>query len=413
MGLRVYVGRSLRLRIGPLAPASSESNAKGSGCTLTGPFFPPHARDARNQPMTDFRAVSLRIGIHLGTKGETRVGLECRRVEKRSSRCTGSSVVGEVPHRPGQREREKLGGGCGSGQAVESSGRRLDPRHLGRGVPKRIVCRPPAPHIWHFPLRSEMSRQATVYHVMIASPSDISEERDAVRHAVSQWNAAHSENREIVLLPIGWETHATPGTGDHPQNILNKQILKQSDLLVGLFWTRLGTPTNDYVSGSAEEIGRHVDAGKPAMLYFSKKPAKLDDVDQEQYNKLLQFKEHWRDHALLGEWDNPSDFQDRFYFQLERKLNQDPYFPRSPSLEENIQKKIGEWVSFGDRTFAGGLPRHPGYVYRLSGDWKSWNVFLPGQEAGPGYEQNLRTDVIEEQAFKRLRTFMEREMTES
>jgi hypothetical protein len=31
--------------------------------------------------------------------------------------------------------------------------------------------------------------------------------------------------------------------GDEPQKIINKRILKDADLLVGIFWTRLGTPT--------------------------------------------------------------------------------------------------------------------------------------------------------------------------
>lgn len=114
-----------------------------------------------------------------------------------------------------------------------------------------------------------MPHQATVYNVMIASPSDVSEARDKVRQAIGRWNSVHSRAQNIVLLPIDWEADSTPETGEHPQDIINRQLLEESDLLVGLFWTRLGTPTDNYVSGSAEEIDRHVHAGKPAMLYFS------------------------------------------------------------------------------------------------------------------------------------------------
>lgn len=171
-----------------------------------------------------------------------------------------------------------------------------------------------------------MAYQATVYNVMIASPSDILEERHVVREVLTKWNIIHAENRHVVLLPIGWETHSIPETGDHPQSILNRQILEQSDLLVGLFWTRLGTPTDKYVSGSAEEINRHVDAGKPAMLYFSDQPAKPSSVEPEQYRKLQQFKDKWSAHALIGEWENPSDFREKFDSQLQMKLNKDPYF---------------------------------------------------------------------------------------
>jgi len=179
---------------------------------------------------------------------------------------------------------------------------------------------------------------------MIASPSDISEERKAIRQVIHNWNTIHSENRKIVLLPVEWKTHATPETRDHPQNSLNRQILEPSDLLVGLFWTRLGTPTDEYVSGSAEEINRHVDAGKPAMLYFSDQPAKPSSVDPEQYKRLQKFKDNWRDHALIEEFEDPSDFRKKFDRQLQMKLNQDIYFQDtkvSSPYEEIKQVLIG------------------------------------------------------------------------
>jgi hypothetical protein len=34
--------------------------------------------------------------------------------------------------------------------------------------------------------------------------------------------------------------------GERPQQILNKQILATCDVLVGVFWTRLGTKTPEY-----------------------------------------------------------------------------------------------------------------------------------------------------------------------
>ena len=174
-----------------------------------------------------------------------------------------------------------------------------------------------------------MAYQATVYNVMIASPSDISKERAVIRQVIDKWNTVHSESQKIVLLPIEWETHSTPETGGHPQDILNRQILEPSDLLIGLFWTRLGTPTERDVSGSAEEVSRHVTAGKPAMLYFSDQPAKLSTVDAEQYERLQQFRNQWNAHALIGEWDSPSDLREKFDSQLQMKLTHDPYFQKN------------------------------------------------------------------------------------
>ena len=178
-----------------------------------------------------------------------------------------------------------------------------------------------------------MPYRAAVYNVMIASPSDVSEERQVIREILVRWNAIHAEDRNLVLLPIGWETHSTPETGGHPQEILNKQILKRSDLLVGLFWTRMGTPTDNYLSGSAEEIDRHVAAGKPAMLYFSDQLTRPSNFDSEQYARLQQFKDQWKSHALIGKWEDASDFREKFYDHLQRMLNEHLYF-ENDALQE-------------------------------------------------------------------------------
>lgn len=79
------------------------------------------------------------------------------------------------------------------------------------------------------------------------------------------------------------------------------------------------------------------------------------------------------------------------------------------SSEDSILKKIGEWVSYGNETLDDpqGFPRHPEYVYRLSREWKGWSHFLGVQQDAPSYEENLQADTVEDQAFKRLTSFVE------
>ena len=127
-----------------------------------------------------------------------------------------------------------------------------------------------------------MAFDATVVNVMIASPSDVATERQNIRDIVNGWNAVHAQDRHLVLLPCAWETHASPVMGNRPQAIINKQLLKQCDLLVAVFWTKLGSPTGEAVSGTVEEINEHVAGGKPAMIYFSDAPVRPDSVDDTQ-----------------------------------------------------------------------------------------------------------------------------------
>jgi hypothetical protein len=58
-----------------------------------------------------------------------------------------------------------------------------------------------------------MSFRATVLKVMIASPGDVADERRIVTEAIHRWNDANAHARQLVLLPIKWETHSTPQLG--------------------------------------------------------------------------------------------------------------------------------------------------------------------------------------------------------
>ena len=109
---------------------------------------------------------------------------------------------------------------------------------------------------------------ATVIEVAIASPGDVSKERRLAREVIHEWNHIHSKHRKIVLSAVGWETHSSPKMGERAQEVINKQVLRGADLLVGIFWTRLGTPTGESASGTVEDINEHVNANRPAMIYF-------------------------------------------------------------------------------------------------------------------------------------------------
>lgn len=95
---------------------------------------------------------------------------------------------------------------------------------------------------------------ANVISVMIASPGDVSKERELVRSIVHEINDLWAAQTKRVLLPVGWETHTAPELGKRAQELINEHVLDKCDLLVGIFWTRLGTPTGKEKSGSVEEI---------------------------------------------------------------------------------------------------------------------------------------------------------------
>jgi hypothetical protein len=181
-----------------------------------------------------------------------------------------------------------------------------------------------------------VSYKATVIKVMIASPSDVREEREIIREVIAEWNVINSEQIQILLMPVGWESHSYPIMGDRPQEIINYQLLKDCDLLVATFWTRFGSPTGFSPSGTVEEIEKHLSLGKPAMIYFSNMPVRPDSVDDIQYKALGEFKVICQKKGLIENYDSKDEFRDKFRRQLAQIVN-DRIIPELDELVPQIK----------------------------------------------------------------------------
>lgn len=151
-----------------------------------------------------------------------------------------------------------------------------------------------------------MSFIARVYRIMIGAPSDIKEEVQIAKDVINEWNYVHTELHHIVLLPLHWSISAYPNSGKHPQKIINEQVVDKSDLLICIFGSKLGTPTDTDISGSVEEINEHLKAGKDVMIFFRKNLEIESLDDMQQVEKLLKFKESIKGNALFEEYEKNS-----------------------------------------------------------------------------------------------------------
>lgn len=161
-----------------------------------------------------------------------------------------------------------------------------------------------------------MSFEAKVYKILIASPGDVNEERVAIPEVISEWNNLHSENSKVVLLPVKWETHSAPLMGGRAQGIINNQVVQSCDMAIGVFWTRLGSPTGASESGTAEEIEWFIKNNKPVMLYFSSMALDPTKLDLDQYKALKGFEEKMKKIGLTGSYSNLTDFREKLLRQL-------------------------------------------------------------------------------------------------
>lgn len=145
-----------------------------------------------------------------------------------------------------------------------------------------------------------MSLMLEAYRVFITSPSDLPEERVVATQTIHDWNDCNCFAESTVLLPVKWETHAVPQFSDRPQAVINRQLVNDCEILLGMFWTKLGTDTGVAESGTVEEIEQFVAAGKPALLYFSNRPIAPDKINPDQHQKLREFHKETCKKALVG-----------------------------------------------------------------------------------------------------------------
>jgi hypothetical protein len=195
-----------------------------------------------------------------------------------------------------------------------------------------------------------MGFQANVLKVMIASPGDVAAERTIATEELYRWNNANAVPRRLILQPVKWETHSSPQLGVAPQTILNERLLLDADIVVGIFGTRIGTATAEFISGSVEEIKRHVAAGKLAMLYFSRVPVDPNSIDQKQWAALQAFKEECKTGGLYAEYASHEELRTEFGHHLTIELNRPKYLwltkpeatvePHDPELADDERQLL-------------------------------------------------------------------------
>ncbi|WP_435277120.1 hypothetical protein ACMAZF_09545 [Psychrobium sp. nBUS_13] len=117
-----------------------------------------------------------------------------------------------------------------------------------------------------------------------------------------------------------WETHTAPEYGSRPQEVINRQIVDHCDLVIGVFWTRIGSPTGVADSGTLEEIERVAGKGHPVMLYFSQVKKDPEQIDLEQLAKLREFKNKTFPKALVESYSSQIEFRDKLTKQIEIQL---------------------------------------------------------------------------------------------
>jgi hypothetical protein len=161
-----------------------------------------------------------------------------------------------------------------------------------------------------------MPQSGLIFRALVASPNDCIDERRIAVEVIAAWNAVNSESTAAIIEAVLWETHSRPAVGDRPQGIINRQLVDRCDLVVGAFWTRLGTPTGEAESGTAEEIEQFRTAKKPVLIYFSTVPISPTNLDLEQLSALNAYREKLKSDSLYETYESTAEFRQKLQGQL-------------------------------------------------------------------------------------------------
>lgn len=161
-----------------------------------------------------------------------------------------------------------------------------------------------------------MPRSITQYDLLISCPGDIHSELPLINKAVEEFNTLFSDTLGISIRTKHWSKNAYAQSGGKPQTLLNNQFVKDCDAAVALFWTRFGTPTDEYGSGTEEEIEIMLSSGKQVFMYFSDKPISPSQHNAAEYSKVQAFRSKYKDRGLFFTYTTDEEFYKLFFAHL-------------------------------------------------------------------------------------------------
>jgi len=175
-----------------------------------------------------------------------------------------------------------------------------------------------------------VSRTVKHLQAFVASPGDVSEERECLENVIRELNDSWSKELGIHLDLIRWETHAYPGISTDSQAVINQQIDDDYDIFIGIMWKRFGTPTESAGSGTEEEFDRAYkrflddqDSLKIMFYFKGASPVNLLDIDPDQLILVNKFKCKLEQNGVLyWTYNNLADFEQFIRKHLTRQLQE-------------------------------------------------------------------------------------------
>ncbi|CCG49443.1 hypothetical protein [Bacillus velezensis] len=184
-----------------------------------------------------------------------------------------------------------------------------------------------------------MPKVVTRYNLLISCPSDVKDEIKIIRETIEEYNKRDGDKNNTVIITKHWSKDSYPQSGGRPQELLNQQFVLNCDFVVAVFWTRFGTPTEKYGSGTEEEIEELLKSGKQVFLYFSDQALSPSSYDPSQYRKVEKFRKKYEGRGIYATYKTLQEFEKQFSDHLKQ------YFDSLPHEKQVIPMKAQAQLS--------------------------------------------------------------------
>jgi hypothetical protein len=215
---------------------------------------------------------------------------------------------------------------------------------------------------------------------MISAPSDVDEtDIGAVVDAVYRWNAIYGVQFGSVVVPIHWSKHSAAEHGIRPQASLNEQLVDSADILIAIFWHRLGTATGESESGTVEEIERADANDAYVAVLRCRREVSPNDIEPEQVSSLNSYLKGIRQESLVFDYSDVAELRERVDAILNRSVTQSDSgaaaVARGPSVGgADVWPRVER--SESTRTDSKGIPRNQ----------TRWQLVLSNTGAEPAHD---------------------------
>lgn len=198
-----------------------------------------------------------------------------------------------------------------------------------------------------------MPQNVQLYDLLISCPGDITREISLIEDAVKEFNELYADVLGITIRTRHWSQSSYTQSGGKPQALLNNQFVNKCDAAVAIFWTRFGSPTDEYQSGTEEEIELMLQSKRQVFMYFSDKPIPPSSMNSDERKKVEAFREKYKDRGIFCTYSSDDEFKKLFfahlsmYFLSEKRIadTTEKYVPSLKLMGINSQNKLSDAVS--------------------------------------------------------------------